>query len=265
MPLTDFVRYLNAQLPFPHSRSQWASPFYSENGRVLVRYRHLCLESEFLPIVETSGGGVRGHAARLLATARNSRRAVDDRTVFSLSASSEELIFIDRLTRTLHALNYLTHLDRKSRGLLLLKVHPRHVAGVAKDHGLAFEEILRVCGLLPDEIVLELCAHDDFDTAHLLRAIASYRQHGYGIALAGSGSRAPGIGLVRQAAPAIVCLTPAENGKSAVIRRYVDALHASGISALARGEDRPLPRANLIKNGFDLRTEAPRQRLLEAS
>lgn len=265
MPLTDFVRYLNAQLPFSHSQLRLTSPFYSENGRVFVQYRHLRLESEFLPIVETSGGAVRGHAARLLATARNSYQSVDERTVFSLPDSDEELVFIDRLTRTLHTLNYLTYLDRTSRGLLLLKVHPRHVASVARDHGLAFEEILRACGLLPDEITLELGIAEDVDVGHLLRAIANYKARGYGIALAGDGKRSLDIGFVRQAGPAIVSQGYPDAGKPGVVRRQVDALHAVGVSVLVRGEDRPLPRSGITENGFDLRTEPPPQRLLEAS
>ena len=265
MPLTDFIRYLNAQLPFSHSQLQLTSPFYSEGGRVLVRYRHLRLESEFLPIVETAGGGVRGHAARLLATAEHSYQSVAEPAVFALPESSEELVFVDRLTRTLHTLNYLTYLDRKSRGLLLLKVHPRHVAGVARDHGLAFEEILRACGLLPDEITLELGVPEDADAGHLLRAIANYKLRGYGIALAGAGRRPPGLGLVRAAGPAIVGLRPPETARSGAVRRYVDALHALRISALVRGEEQPLPRAHLLENGFDLRTEPPRARLREAS
>jgi hypothetical protein len=264
MPLTDFVRYLNAQLPFLHSQLQLASPFYSENGRILVDYRGLRLESEFLPIVETSGGGVRGHAARLLAVARNGHQA-DDAAVFSLPGDNEEFVFVDRLTRTLHTLNYLTYLDRESRGLLLLKVHPRHVAGVARDHGLAFEEILRACGLLPDEITLEFSAGDDFDDAHCLRAMGSYQRRGYGIALAGPIDRPPPLALARKTQAAIVSLRLPENGKLARIRRYVDALHALGILVRVYGEKRLLPRIGLIENGFDLRTEAPRQWLREAS
>jgi len=265
MPLTDFIRYLNAQLPFSHSQLQLTSPFYSESGRVFVQYRHLRLESEFLPIVETSGGRVRGHAARLLATAQNSYQSVDERTVFALPDSSEELVFVDRLTRTLHTLNYLTYLDRKSRGLLLLKVHPRHVASVARDHGLAFEEILRACGLFPDEITLELGAQEGADSEHLLRAIANYKLRGYGIALACSGKRPPDLDFAREAGPTIVSLEYPEAGKAEAVRLYVDALHALLISVLVRAENRPLPRTSILKNSFDLRTEPPRPRLLAAS
>jgi hypothetical protein len=261
MPLTDFIRYLNAQLPFSHAQLRLASPFYCENGQLFVHYRHLRLESEFLPIVETSSGVVRGHVARLLATVQNSYQTVDEHTVLSLPADNEEFVFVDRLTRTLHTLNYLTYLDRKSRGLLLLKVHPRHVAGVARDHGLAFEEILRVCGLLPDEITLEFSTHDKFDTTHLSRAMSSYRQRGYGIALAGQGKRPPPVKLVRKVEPAIVGLWLPESGKLTSIRRYVDALHALRISALVYGENHLLPRDSLIESGFDLRTEPPRERL----
>ncbi|MDR2787580.1 MAG: hypothetical protein LBD06_04320 [Candidatus Accumulibacter sp.] len=265
MPLTDFIRYLNARFP---SRPRLAPPFFhSESGRVLVRYRHLCLESEFLPIVETSGG-VRGHAARLLATVENVCRRVDESTVFALPENSEEFVFVDRLTRTLHTLNYLTYLDRGSRGLLLLKVHPRHVASVTRNHGLAFEEILCACGLLPNEITLELGAREGDDPKRFLRAIADYKLRGYGIALAGGGWHPPSLDRVREAGPTIVSLAyprSAERAKLATIRRYVDALHSMKVSALVRGEDHPLPRPKILEAGFDLRTESTQTRLLEAS
>jgi hypothetical protein len=95
--------------------------------------------------------------------------------------------------------------------------------------------------------------------------MSSYKQRGYGIALAGQGKRPPPVDLVRKAAPAIVSLRLPPSGKFTLIRRYVDALHALHISALVCGENRLLSHNSLIEIGFDLRTEPPRQRLLEAS
>jgi EAL domain-containing protein (putative c-di-GMP-specific phosphodiesterase class I) len=89
------------------------------------------------------------------------------------------------MVRTLHALSYLARAD--FAGTLLLKVNRRHVMSVPTDHGLAFEEILRSCGLTPQQITLELDADGLEDVDHFTRAVAAYRQRGYGIALSGFG------------------------------------------------------------------------------
>ena len=265
MPLTDFVRYLNAQLPFSPVHLNSTSPFFTENGRVFVCYADMRLESEFSPIIETDGGRVRGHVARLQATEQNSFRRVDAKTVFSRPGDSDELVFVDRLVRTLHTLNYLTYLDRKSRGLLLLKVHPRHVASVATDHGLAFEEILRSCGLLPAEIILELEVVDGCDSAHLLRAIANYTSRGYGISLTGSGNGVPELPLIRDAQPTIVSFGQQARRASRSERLLIDELRRLQVKSMLRGESTPPVRKSLVDNGFDLYTVPSEKRLLQAS
>ena len=265
MPLTDFVRYLNAQLPFSPEHLKSTSPFFTESGRVFVCYADMRLESEFSPIIETEGGRVRGHVARLQATEQNSFRRVDAKAVFARPADSDELVFVDRLVRTLHKLNYLTYLDRKSRGLLLLKVHPRHVASVAADHGLAFEEILRSCGLLPAEIILELEVLDGFDSTHLLRAIANYKSRGYGISLTGSGNSVPGLTLIRDAQPTIVSFGREASRASPSVKPLIDELRGVQIKTMFRGESTPPVRKSLVDNGFDLYTVPSEKRLLQAS
>ncbi len=265
MPLTDFVRYLNAQLPFSPVHLKSTSPFFTENGRVFVCYANMRLESEFSPIIETESGRVRGHVARLLAIEKNSFRRVDAKTVFTCPADSDELVFVDRLVRTLHTLNYLTYLDRKSRGLLLLKVHPRHVASVSTDHGLAFEEILRSCGLLPAEIILELEVLEECDSTHLLRAIANYKSRGYGISLTGSGNRVPGLMLIRDAQPTIVSFGQEASRASQSVKPLIDELRRLQIKAMFRGESTPLVRKALVDNGFDFYSEPSEKKLLRAS
>jgi EAL domain-containing protein (putative c-di-GMP-specific phosphodiesterase class I) len=265
MPLTDFVRYLNAQLPFTHSPLQAGSPFFTENGRVVVCHADMRLESEFFPIIATENGGIRGHVADLYVTGKSNFRRVEAQAVFVLPENREELVFVDRLVRTLHTLNYLTYLDRKSRGLLLLKVHPRHVASVASDHGLAFEEILRSCGLLPKEITLELEIREGCDSAHLLRAIANYKSRGYGIALTGSDKYLPDLTLIREAQPMIVSLDRNAIHSTESVRPFIDELHRLKIKAMLRNESSPPARKSLLDSGFDLHTLPSGNQLLQAS
>jgi len=247
MPLNDLVRYLNQQLPFPPSGSNLRTPFVAENGRVYVRYGGVRLESAFSSIVEAANGALRGHTAGLQAFDTASRRRLDDGDVVGLPKDDNEFVFLDRLQRTLHVLNYLTYRDRRSRELLLLKVHSRHVASVAVDHGMVFEEILRSCGLMPEQITLEFDVGDGVNASHLARAIDNYRSRGYGIAIGRCAVRAIDFSWLSAIRPAIVrldCGRPVEP-----LRDLVDHVHQCG--ALAMGDDAETPR-HARASGLDL-------------
>ena len=260
MPLTEFVRYINAQLPFPKTASRFTTPFASEAGRVFVNYANLRLESAFAPLVDTRDGLIRGHVAHLIAKRKTTQQSLDVEEVFRLPGDDEEFIFLDRLVRTLHTLNYLTYPQRHSEGLLLLKVQPRHVASVAADHGLAFEEILRACGLLPEQITLELDIEgvDDFD--HLARAVANYKSRGYRIAIGRYPARGAGFPFLEAIRPAIVRLDPRALALAEPVSGVIDAVHALGARLLIESVNTATLRSDALENGFDL-LQAPAQLL----
>jgi len=237
MPLADFVRYLNAQLPHPPSGLHSTAPFVSEGGRVHVVYSGLRLESVFSPIVDVASGQLRGHGARLLVIDAASKRPFSAEVAYALPQDGKEFIVLDRLIRTLHTLNYLTYGDRQSRELLLLKVHPRHVASVAVDHGLAFEEILRSCGLMPGQVTLEFDILGGGDFTHLVQALANYRSRGYGIAIGRFTPDDIAFDLLREIRPAVVKVDPQIVASSAPLGRVVDQLHALGARVLGEGPE----------------------------
>ncbi len=253
MPLTDFVRYLNAQLPLPMSALRSTTPFVSEGGSVFVSYANLRLESRFSSIIDTHDGSLRGHAAFLVATRRTDGQSLGPDAVFKLPGDDQELIFLDRLVRTLHTLNYLTYKERSFRELLLLKVHPRHVASVTADHGLAFEEILRACGLLPEQITLELEIGDVEDMSHLLRAITSYKSRGYGIALNHFGwEGSADIAILEAIGPSIVRLDSRLLTRGESVRPLIDHLHSQRVKVVIEGPNTSTLRSDASENGFDL-------------
>lgn len=259
MPLTDLVRHLNA-------RSQAAgrgAPLLAEEGRVFALFAGWRLESHFLPIVETATGNLHGHAAalrvRLPPFDAGGGPALDPDGLFVLARDDADLIYLDRLIRTLHALNYLL---RPVRGNLLLKVHPRHVLAVPDNHGLAFEEILRPCGLVPEQITLELDFRGVAATERLEAAVASYRTRGYGIAV-NSRLLSPDPGRVARLGPDIVRLDVSTgagrdvHGDDVVPLRAIDArilMNGSAIRLLdgrAAASDIDLLQSDLPGNGRD--------------
>lgn len=265
MPLADFVRYLNSQLPYPPSGLRSTTPFVSEAGQVHVRYSGLRLESIFCPVVDTVNGGLCGHGARLQVTDETSNRPLDPALVYTRPADDKEFIYLDRLVRTLHTLNYLTYRDRQSRQLLLLKVHPRHVASVAADHGLAFEEILRSCGLMPEQITLEFDVVNAGDIAHLVRAIGNYKSRGYSIAIGSFGHHDIPLDLLREIAPTLITLDPQLVFWTRPLGLLVDQVHRLGVGTrlMIEGPDSPLRLSDAKDNGIDLlRVRTPSPRLL---
>lgn len=244
MPLTDLVRHLNARSAAAHPGG--GVPFLAEDGCVFGQFAGRRLESHFLPIVETATGKFHGHGACLRVRGPGADLFQDFGGVFNLVRDDEDFVYLDRLIRTLHALNYLT---RPVRGNLLLRVHPRHVLGVAGNHGLAFEEILRPCGLVPDQITLELDVANIKDEERFLRAVANYRARGYGIALSGL-PVSPDLGWVEKTRPDIVRLGSVlpDSGTGAVSRR----VHALGARTLMEGASTGRIDAGIVATDIDL-------------
>lgn len=266
MPLTDLVRALKVPAgPFPahYTRAGLDQPFVAADGRVFLHYANIRLESQFLPIVETASGKSYGHAASFQAFGLSNRIPLLPEAVFVLPTDDAEFIDLDRLVRTLHALNYLT---RPARGNLLLKVHARHVLSVPADHGLAFEEILRPCGLFPDQITLEIDTDGIADTGHLVKAVASYRSRGYGIAIARFGRSHLDFGLLRELRPSIVKLDPLLLASTRPLARIIDNLRRLPARVLIEGRDiASLHKAGLAGEIDLLQAYAPPRRLLHVA
>ena len=264
MPLSDLIRTLNVpsgSLPGHYARSGLDQPFFAVDGRVFLHYANLRLESHFLPIAETRSGKTHGHAASLQVFGLSNRQPIAPEAVFVLPTDDAEFVYLDRLVRTLHALNYLT---RPTRGNLLLQVHSRHVMSVPADHGLAFEEILRPCGLLPEQITLEIDIEGVEDLAHLIKAVASYRSRGYGIAISHFGRRQIDFGILRELQPDIVKLDSLLVSSNRPLKPVIEALHKLPAQVLAEGIATAAMRKGASAWNIDLlQAHAPLRRLLD--
>ena len=264
MPLTDLIRTLNIPNPTVPKRyvhNGLDQPFVATDGRVFLHYANIRIESQFLPIVETTSGRVHGHSASIQAFGLSNNQPLMPDAIFVLPTDNVEFIYLDRLLRTLHALNYLTN---PIRGNLLLKVHPRHVQSVSADHGLAFEEILRPCGLFPEQITLEIDADRIEDTQHLIRAVANYRSRGYGIAISHFGRSKLDFSLLRELCPDIVKLDQFLLSSSRPLKRIIDNLHALPSRVMVEGIQTSAIRQGAKATQIDLlQAHAPLRRLLQ--
>ena len=175
MPLTDLIRYFNA------ADSAEDSMLYADGERAAAWHMGLRLGSLFQPIVDLRQGRVVGHQATLLARYEDGS-PVSSEAAYALCESAESLVHFDRLSRTLHALNFLAQ-QRYAGGYLQLAVHPRHLHAVQSQHGLVYEAILKRCGLAPADIVLDIDTEHIGDHAVFGQALSNYRQRGYRLAL----------------------------------------------------------------------------------
>lgn len=176
MPLTELALYFNNIHPAPDSA------LFPSGQRMEAWFREYFLGTLFEPVVELSSQRIVGHQATL--TVRDpAGQALSREEAYALCRDTDEVVLLDRLCRTLHALNFLTQ-RQHAGGFLLLPVHPRHLLAVPCQHGLVFEALLRRCGLAADDIVLEIGPHPLLAEERLAAAVDSYRQRGYRISIA---------------------------------------------------------------------------------
>lgn len=180
MPLQQLVEYFNQR--FTEAQGFKEPPLRLNGTRVEGRFGNYRIGSILQPVrLAASLPIVIGHDASSfipdVPTESNPAPPI------SASDASEDIVNLDRLTRTVHMLNYLpvSHND----GHLFLHVHPRHVLAVKKDHGAYFEEIIRRCGLSTRRVVITLQVSPVYDRhlVLLLERLRNYRDRGYSTAI----------------------------------------------------------------------------------
>ena len=188
MPLQHLVEYFNDRLGREHRSS--FRPFILEEGKVNGLFGPIRIDSFFAPLRQTLKPTVMvGHKAQITVAPNKTQHlyANEIETLLannSVSAADfESIINFDRLSRTVHMLNYLTvaHLQ----GALFLEVDPRHILGIKQDHGAYFEDVIAHCGLEAKNVVIVLAVNSQYAGYYqeLINGLANYRRRGYQIAL----------------------------------------------------------------------------------
>lgn len=103
--------------------------------------------------------------------------------LFADASSDEHLIALDRLCRTIHALNFRASGLNTTGGKLVLNVHERLLHGVAKGHGTFFRHILDLIELPPANIIIDIPLLQSSDVHWLRRVVGSYHRAGFGVAV----------------------------------------------------------------------------------
>lgn len=150
-------------------------------------------QSAFQPIYDTEAGDLYGHEALLRPNLANIKEASPE-FAFTYADASGKLVKLDRVSRTLHVLNYNQIFGEK--GLLFLNVHPHLLISVS-EHGKVFERILHAHAVPTHRVVIEIrdynlfSQYDKLQTyeAQLAEAIENYHDRGYKIAIDNFGNQ----------------------------------------------------------------------------
>ena len=142
------------------------------------------LNSAFQPIYDTEAGELFGHEA-LLRPSLGGELASSPEFAFSYAEQSGKLVEFDRVSRTLHVLNFRQ--IYAENGLLFLNVHPRLLISV-NAHGKVFERILHANSIPTVRVVIEIQEGLIEQDKQLTEAIDNYRDRGYRIAIDNFGS-----------------------------------------------------------------------------
>ncbi|MBI5918867.1 MAG: EAL domain-containing protein [Nitrosomonadales bacterium] len=146
---------------------------------VRARFIGLKLSSVFQPIIDLSRNQPLGYEALL--RAQNAKgQAVAPPEAFRQAEIAERLVKFDRLSRTLHTLNYLNMGVRDQ--LLFLNVHPDLLVAV-NSHGKVFERVLHNHAVKTRDVVIEINESAVEEEELLNQAITNYRQRGYRVAI----------------------------------------------------------------------------------
>ena len=180
MPLDHLIDTFNHR--FTEENHLDSPPFDFRGGQVFGRFGDLTFTSDFRPIRQLiRPDEIRAHETTPLIFSPANYSRENNRSGPDFLKSS--IVSLDRLSRTVHMLNYLL-LDF-SEGTLFLHVHPEHILSVNSDHGAYFEEIIRACGLPLRRIAISLT----LSITHaqklnlLLERLKNYRKRGYAIAV----------------------------------------------------------------------------------
>ena len=188
MPLQNLVEYFNNRFGQEHRSS--FRPFILEEGTISALFGQIKIGSVFSPIrLALKPAEIIGHAAKLKVSTHEVQYLYSDEIENLLSNHQhqandfESIINFDRLSRTVHMLNYLpiTHLQ----SALFVEVDPRHILGVKQDHGAYFEEVIAQCGLETNNVVIIMAVNSQYARhfQELVTGLDNYRHRGYQIAL----------------------------------------------------------------------------------
>ena len=199
-------------------------------GVVAAQFFQARLTSAFQPIVRAAGG-VMGHHALVRVNGDGGDTAAPWK-VFAQASDDANLVQLDRLCRTVHALNYFP--SAPAGNFLFLNIDRRLLNFIAADHGMYFEAILAKMGVSPGRVVIVMPASASDDPVTFVRAAISYRIRGYRVLAQLRATTEADLEHLFLADPHYAAIDGPAPERSDEIAPIVAALTRRGIGSVAR-------------------------------
>ena len=220
-----------------------------EDNWIVGHFADNRLSSVFQPIIDASALQVIGHAAYIHCDP-DGKNFVSPWEIFSLATEDSMLVKLDRLCRTVHALNYFQ--AGSGGGNLFVNVQPRLLESVKDDHGQAFAKVLDLIGVATSRVVIEIPAEVNRNWKLLGHVIGNYRSRGYRIAANHSGTGENWMAELGGLYPDIVRLEASALMGRLGARALIDSIHRFGASVLVYEIETPQHKAAALQEGADL-------------
>lgn len=254
---TDLDRLFSYFGPSPVNSAPAIRRLEVEGGRAVGHYDGLRLRSVFQTLFRTNTLRPVAWEALLRADGADGQ-AVPPEQAFQIPRTADEIVYFDRLCRTIHALNFVS-LARPD-DLLFLNVGGGHLLSVVSgNHGDIFETLLRHCGLEPRQVVLEIIESRIENLGWLVEAVAAYQRRGYRVAIDDFGCQHSNFDRLWQLSPDIVkldrsLLVQSEINPRArlILPKLVEIMHDLGAQVVCEGIETPSQHALAARIGVDL-------------
>ncbi|MGH8631214.1 MAG: EAL domain-containing protein, partial [Burkholderiales bacterium] len=160
------------------------------------------------------------------------------------------LVRLDRLCRTVHALNYFGRAAGDYN--LFLSVQPGLLETIKDGHGRVFKRVLDLIGVETSRVVIEIPAKVNRDWRLLKHVIVNYRSRGYQIAVNHGGANDGWMAELGILYPDIVRLEASALTQRGGLGSLVDAVHRFGATLLVRDIETTQEMSAAIRAGADL-------------
>lgn len=159
----------------------------NQTDEYVSKFVGIGLKSAFQPIYDIHQGDLVGYEAILKPSLGEIQEATPE-FAYAYAKASGKLVKFDRVSRTLHVLNY--HKIFQENGLLFLSVQPDLLISV-NEHGKVFERILHAHSIPTERVVIQIQDYSKTDQVEnlityekqLATAIENYHARGYKIAI----------------------------------------------------------------------------------
>jgi EAL domain-containing protein (putative c-di-GMP-specific phosphodiesterase class I) len=203
-----------------------------DNGAVVAQFHRSRITSVFQPLVHAANPArIAGHQA-LLRVESASGESIAPWSLFAQALDDAALVQLDRLCRTVHALNYFR--AGEPEGELFLNIEQRLLTGVAADHGAWFEAVLALAGVSPTRVVIVMPPEAIENPVVFVRAAISYRIRGYRVLVPVRSITDAELSHVFLADPHYVSIDSAAALEGPSARRFLQALAHRRIHLVAR-------------------------------